>query len=386
MMRHCHKNTCPVGVATQDPRLRKRFSGKPEYLINYFRFISQDLREIMAEMGFKTVDEMVGRADMLCKKENITHWKAKTLDFSRIFNYPEEAKKFQIRNTETQDHDIDDIPDRDLIKKAKGVIDGKKKSVKIDFDIKNIHRSFGVMLSGQIAKAKGKEGLADDSITVNLKGSAGQSFGAFAAKGLTLNIEGDCNDYVGKGLSGGKIIVRKPKESTFVERENVIAGNVLLYGATSGEAYLAGKVGERFCIRNSGATAVVEGVGDHGCEYMTGGVAVILGPTGVNFAAGMSGGIAFVYDAEQKFDLRCNLDMVDLEPIVEDEDEKLLKQLIENHVKYTGSEFGKNILDRWDEYITLFVKVMPIEYRRALGQMAEDANSRKTKEEVVQDG
>ncbi|MHC4870639.1 MAG: glutamate synthase large subunit [Planctomycetota bacterium] len=385
MMRKCHKNTCPVGVATQDPELRKRFTGKAEYLINYFNFLAEDLREIMAELGFKKVDDMIGRADRLQMRSDIKHWKAASLDLESVFHVGKDDK-IAVRHVEMQDHGIDKALDNILISDSRAALEEKNR-VELSYDIKNVNRTFGTMLSGKIAEQYGIEGLPEDTITVKLNGSSGQSLGAFAARGLTLELHGDSNDYVGKGLSGGKIIVRPPAGSTFATSSNAIIGNVALYGATSGEAYFAGSAGERFAIRNSGAKAVVEGVGDHGCEYMTGGVIVVLGKTGVNFAGGMSGGIAYIFDKEQKFDLRCNLDMVDLEPVCEEDDIFLLKSMVETHLKYTGSNTADTILNNWEEFLPLFVKVMPMEYRRALGQVTKiEAKSRRTEEEVVQDG
>ena len=366
MMRHCHSNTCPVGVATQDPELRKRFKGKPEHIIQYLHFVAEEVRHYMAQLGFRTFDEMVGRSDLLEMNRAIDFWKAKGLDYSGIL-YQASTKPEEIRCTHSQETGLDGAADYEILKKAEAAIETKK-SVSLSFSIRNTNRTFGTIVSSRIAQKYGYAGLPDDTVSIHLLGSAGQSFGAFGAHGLTLELEGEANDYVGKGLSGAKIIVRPPKRSSFAPENNVIAGNVILYGATSGEVYLNGCAGERFGIRNSGALAVVEGVGDHACEYMTGGRIVVLGPTGINFGAGMSGGIAYVYDEGGQFDSLCNTDMIDLDPL-NAADEKELKTLIENHVKYTGSPKAKRILENWDRECEFFVKVFPMEYRRALEMM-----------------
>lgn len=383
MMRKCHQNTCPMGVATQDPRLRERFKGKPEHLVNYFHFVAEELRQIMSELGFRKIEEMVGRTDKLKLKEKIDHWKARHLDFSRILYRPDPPSQAAVRCVQAQDHGIADVLDRRLIEKARPALENKKR-VKIEMPIRNVNRTTGAMLSGMIAKKYGEEGLPPDTITLQFNGSAGQSFGAFGMRGIRMILEGDCNDYIGKALSGAKIIVRPPAGTRFDPARNVIIGNVALYGATSGEVYINGLAGERFCIRNSGANAVVEGVGDHGCEYMTGGLVVVLGKTGVNFAAGMSGGIAYVFDPEQDFDRRCNLAMVDIEPVIDPEDVQTLRSMIQHHLEYTGSTRAGILLDDWDHSVSLFVKVIPMEYRRALGLMAQDdMDSRRTKAEEV---
>ncbi len=366
MMRHCHSNTCPVGVATQDPELRKRFKGKPEHIIQYLHFVAEEVRHYMAQLGFRTFDEMVGRSDLLEMNRAIDFWKAKGLDYSGIL-YQASIKPEEIRCTHSQETGLDGAADYEILKKAETAIETKK-PVSLSFSIRNTNRTFGTIVSSRIAQKYGYAGLPDDTVSIHLQGSAGQSFGAFGAHGLTLELEGEANDYVGKGLSGAKIIVRPPKRSSFAPENNVIAGNVILYGATSGEVYLNGCAGERFGIRNSGALAVVEGVGDHACEYMTGGRIVVLGPTGINFGAGMSGGIAYVYDEGGQFDSLCNTDMIDLDPL-NAADEKELKTLIENHVKYTGSPKAKRILENWDRECEFFVKVFPMEYRRALEMM-----------------
>lgn len=373
MMRKCHLNTCPVGVATQDPELRKRFSGKPEYLINFMRFLARETREIMAEMGFRSIEEMVGRVDCVDVDEAIEFYRNRGLDFSNILMKPDVPPGGSVRCVSKQDLNLETALDPELIKRSKDALQ-KKKPVKIQLPIRNSSRAVGATLSYNVSRLYGSSGLPDDTIQVRFKGSAGQSFGAFLAPGITFDLEGDANDYFGKGLSGGKIIVYPPHNSTFVPERNIISGNVNLFGATSGEVYIRGMAGERFCVRNSGALAVVEGVGDHGCEYMTGGRVVVLGETGVNFAAGMSGGIAYVLDRNQLFDTRCNLEMVDIEQIVDDEDITFLRESIERHRLFTESEQAAKILDAWDEMLPLFVKVMPIDYRIALGRIKEKAS------------
>ncbi|MFG1300944.1 glutamate synthase large subunit [Xanthobacter sp. V3C-3] len=396
MMRKCHLNTCPVGVATQDPVLRKRFKGTPEHVINYFFFIAEEVREIMASLGFRKLEEMVGRSEVLDQKAAIEHWKAKGLDFSRIFAKPDVPADVGIRHTERQHHPIEKVLDRTLIEKAAPAIE-KGERVVIETPIRSVDRSAGAMLSGAVAKAHGGQGLPDDTIHVELSGTAGQAFGAFLAAGITFDLIGEANDYVGKGLSGGRIIVRPPANAAIVPENSIIVGNTVMYGATEGECYFRGIAGERFAVRNSGAIAVVEGTGDHGCEYMTGGIVVVIGQTGRNFAAGMSGGVAYVLDEDKSFAKRCNLSMVDLEPVEEEEDllerlhhhggdlefkgridvqgdmsrhdEERLHQLIAKHLHYTGSARAQAILDNWADYRSKFVKVMPVEYRRALREM-----------------
>lgn len=397
MMRKCHLNTCPVGIATQDPVLRKRFRGTAEHVINYFFFIAEEVRMIMAEMGIAKLDDLIGESDYLEKSDMLEHWKGKGLDFSRIF-YKPEAEKDEMYQTKIQQHPIDDILDRKLIELAKPALENGD-PVRIEMNISNVNRSAGTMLSGKLAELHGHEGLPDDTIAVSLTGTAGQSFGAFLAKGISFDLQGDGNDYVGKGLSGGRIVIRPAEESTFPAERSIIVGNTVLYGAISGECYFRGVAGERFAVRNSGAIAVVEGVGDHGCEYMTGGVVVVLGGTGRNFAAGMSGGVAYVMDRSGTFEQRCNMAMVDLEPVPEEDDileklhhhggdlmhkgrvditsdmsrhdEERLKQLITNHMHYTGSTRAKEVLEDWENYRSQFVKVMPVEYRRALREMED---------------
>ncbi len=395
MMRKCHLNTCPVGVATQDPVLRKRFKGTPEHVINFFFFVAEEVREILASLGVTRLDEIIGASELLEKDEMLAHWKAKGLDFSKIF-HKVDAPKSATYWTERQNHPIIDILDRKLIEKAMPSLEAKQPVV-FDVDIKNVDRSAGAMLSGEVAKRYGHKGLKDDTIHVTLNGTAGQSFGAFLSRGITFDLVGDGNDYVGKGLSGGRIIVRPPENTRIIAENSIIVGNTVLYGAISGECYFRGVAGERFAVRNSGAIAVVEGVGDHGCEYMTGGVVVVLGETGRNFAAGMSGGVAYVLDESGDFAKRCNMAMVELEPVPEEDDmleklhhhggdlmhkglvdvsgdmtrhdEERLYQLISNHLHYTGSNRAKQILDSWAEYRPKFRKVMPVEYRRALEEM-----------------
>ena len=404
MMRKCHLNTCPVGVATQDPELRKKFKGQPEHVINFFFFIAEEVREIMAELGFATFDEMVGQSDTLDTESAIGHWKSRGLDFSGLFERPDVPASVGIHHSERQNHGLEKVLDQQLLKGAKAALD-KKTPVKLEHTISNRDRATGAMLSGEVARRYGHAGLAEDTIHVTLKGIAGQSFGAWLAGGVTLDLIGEANDYVGKGLSGGKLIVRPDPQSGIVPEESMIAGNTVLYGAILGEAYLRGIAGERFAVRNSGAVAVVEGTGDHGCEYMTGGVVVVLGPTGRNFAAGMSGGIAYVLDEAGDFDAKCNLSMVELEPVAAEEevmrklanqggdlaghglvdvmqnltgqDAERLHALITRHARYTNSAKAKTILADWPAWQTKFRKVMPVEYKRALAEMAkhQDADS-----------
>jgi len=355
-------------VATQDPELRKRFTGKPEYLVNFMKFIAQELREHMAELGFRTVDEMVGRVDMIENMADTEHWKAKHLDFSALLSAEHNQTGEPVRCTRSQDHGLDTSLDHELMRLAEPALE-RSELVRVELPVRNVHRTVSTILSNKVATTFGAEGLPEDTIDVRLTGSAGQSLGAFLAPGVALRIEGDTNDYVGKGLSGGKIIVVPPTRAAFVPHENIIVGNACLYGATEGEAYIYGLAGERFGIRNSGVKAVVEGVGDHGCEYMTGGVVVVLGPTGYNFAAGMSGGTAYVYNDSGLFDTRCNLDMVDLESVWTEEDKTELRTMIEAHVQYTGSARAQSILDNWEACLPLFVKVMPIDYRKSLERM-----------------
>ncbi len=397
MMRKCHLNTCPVGVATQDPELRKKFTGKPEHVVNYFFFVAEEVRALMADMGVRSLNEIIGQSDLLDKEAAVQHWKAQGLEFSRLFYKPEAPEGVGIFHMDVQDHHLDHILDRKLIEEAQPALeDGKH--VRIETGITNADRTAGAMLSGEVAARYGHGGLPEDTIGISLTGIAGQSFGAWAAAGVTLDLEGEANDYVGKGLSGGRIVVRPAEDSAIVAEDSIIVGNTALYGAISGECYFRGVAGERFAVRNSGATAVVEGTGDHGCEYMTGGVVVVLGQTGRNFAAGMSGGLAYVLDEVGDFEQRCNQAMVDLEPVAAEAevmerlskgadleghglvdvsgdmtqfDAERLHQLIERHVRYTNSSRGRDILDNWSDMLPKFVKVMPVEYRRALAEMTE---------------
>jgi glutamate synthase domain-containing protein 3 len=367
MMRKCHLNTCPVGVATQDPELRKKFQGQPEHVINFFFFVAEDLRRIMAELGFRKVDEMVGRVDCLEQRTDVTHWKAKGIDLSSLLYNPPVPSHVGRRQMQPQDHGLEAALDRHLIKQCQKALE-KQIPVSINLPIRNVHRTLGAMLSGEIARRYGSVGLPEDTIRIQLTGCAGQSFGAFLAKGVRLTLEGDANDYVGKGLSGGKLIIYPPRHSEFVPEENILIGNVCLYGATSGEAYFNGMAGERFAVRNSGATAVVEGVGDHGCEYMTNGLVIVLGRAGRNFAAGMTGGIAYVLDQAGDFGATyCNRAEVDLEPVMESADIALLHRLITQHGEYTNSPQAKWILQNWEAMLPKFVKVFPHEYKRVLG-------------------
>ena len=372
MMRKCHLNTCPVGVATQDPELRKKFTGVADFLVNYFTFVAQETREIMAELGFRKIDDMIGRTDRIDVAEAVELWKTKGLDLSSILYRPKVADNIAIRCVQTQDHGLDKALDHKLIELSKDALESKK-PVQFELPIKNINRTVGTMLSGEVARRFGGDYLPDNTIHCKFKGTAGQSFGAFLAQGVTLEIEGDANDYVGKGLSGGRIIVYPPKSSQFKAEENIIVGNTLLYGATRGEVFLRGVAGERFAVRNSGANAVIEGVGDHGCEYMTGGNVVVIGKTGRNFAAGMSGGYAFVLDEEYNFKERCNMSMVDLEQVSEEKDKNLLKELLEKHYKYTGSTVAERLLQNWEENIRKFVMVIPTEYRKVMAKLAGKA-------------
>jgi len=391
MMRKCHLNTCPVGVATQDPELRKKFTGQPEHVVNYFFFVAEEVRELMAQIGIRKFDDLIGRSDLLETRHGIAHWKAQGLDFSRIFHQPKVAASVARYHSQTQDHALEKALDNKLIAAAQNALDNKQPVV-IASDICNVNRTVGTMLSYEVAKRYGQAGLPDDTITVRLKGTAGQSFGAFLTHGVSFDLHGEGNDYVGKGLCGGRISIMPPADSRLVTHENIIVGNTVLYGATSGECYFSGVAGERFAVRNSGAIAVVEGLGDHGCEYMTGGMVIVLGQTGRNFAAGMSGGVAYVLDEEGGFEKRCNLSMVALEPVpaeaeasetgevethgrvhfnhLNQADEHALREQIEKHLRYTNSPRAKLILDNWAAYLPRFIKVMPTEYRRALQEIA----------------
>jgi glutamate synthase (NADPH/NADH) large chain len=366
MMRKCHLNTCPVGIATQDPELRKKFNGKPESVVNYFFMVAEEMRQIMAQLGFRTVDEMVGRVDVLEMNEALEHWKARGVDLSMILKPAVRVyDNTEVYRVEAQDHGLEKALDNELIRLAEPALQ-RGEVVNIDLPVININRVVGTMLSHEVAKATHGKLLADDTININLTGSAGQSLGAWLAKGITIKVEGDANDFVGKGLSGGKIAIYPPRNSSFVPEENILAGNVVLYGATSGEVYLNGIAAERFCVRNSGAEAVVEGIGDHGCEYMTGGRVVVLGRTGRNFGAGMSGGIAYILDSDGDFERRCNMETLELEAVNDTADILELRDLIERHFKYTNSAIAKRVLDSWESYLGQFVKVMPTDYKRVL--------------------
>jgi glutamate synthase (NADPH/NADH) large chain len=366
-MRKCHLNTCPVGIATQDPALRKKFQGQPENVINFFFFIAEEVRQWMSKLGFRSMDEMVGRVDRIEMRTAIDHWKARGLDFSSILYNPQVPRRVGRRCMIAQDHGLEQALDYKLIDHAREALEHGT-PLEFKMPIRNVHRTVGAMLSGEIARRHGSAGLPDDTIRFEFNGSAGQSFGAFLAKGVTLTLEGDANDYVGKGLSGGKLIVYPPRTSTFLPEENMLVGNVVLYGATSGEAYFNGMAGERFAVRNSGATAVVESVGDHGCEYMTKGLVVVLGRSGRNFAAGMTGGIAYVLDESGEFSsVLCNRASVDLEPLENPVDLQTVRNLIEAHVTATASPRGQWILENWGQMIPKFVKIFPHEYKRVLG-------------------
>ncbi len=367
MLRKCHLNTCSVGIATQDPVLRKQFQGQPEHVINFFFFIAEQVRQYMAELGFRTVDEMVGRVDMLETKEAVDHWKAKGLDFSAVLYIPPVPSRVARRCVQCQDHGLQHALDHQLVEHSLDALLSLS-PLEINLPVRNVHRSVGTMLSGEIARRYGSAGLPDDTLRIHLNGSAGQSLGAFLAKGVTITLEGEANDYVGKGLSGGRIIVYPPKGSKFAPEENIIIGNVALYGATGGEAFFNGVAGERFAVRNSGSTAVVEGVGDHGCEYMTNGLVLVLGSCGRNFAAGMSGGIAYVFDERGDFTQeRCNLESVDLEPLLDAQDLQVVRKLVTRHMELTGSHRAKCILENWQESVSRFIKVFPHEFKRVLG-------------------
>ena len=379
MMRKCHMNTCPAGIATQNVKLRKKFRGKPEYVVNYLRMVAEEVRTIMADLGFRTINEMIGRADILMVNKAIRHWKTSGLDLSVLItpaNKPD--KKTGVYQTDQQDHGLSAALDNKLIKLCEPAIK-RKESVSIDLSVINTNRTVGTMLSNEIARQWGRDLLPDGTIHIKLTGSAGQSLGAWLAKGITIEVEGDANDYVGKGLSGGRIIIYPHRESSFVPEENVIIGNVVLYGATSGEAYFRGCSAERFCVRNSGAIAVIEGIGDHGCEYMTGGRVVILGDTGFNFGAGMSGGIAYIWDPTGDFERKCNQGTIELEDLVEKEDILELRKFIENHFRFTDSTVAKKILTNWTTTINQFVKVMPVDYKRVLEEEKQLQGMEKTK-------
>jgi glutamate synthase (NADPH/NADH) large chain len=369
MMRKCHLNTCPVGVATQNVELRKRFRGKADFVENYFRFVATEVREYLAELGFRSFDEIVGRSDLLERNEAISHWKTKHLDLSDLTAFLPAASRNPLYKTEEQHHKIEGVIDHELIRQSAPAIENKEE-VTIHMPIRNTDRTAGAMLSGTIARKYGSEGLPDGTIKVRFAGSAGQSFGAFLVSGVEFYLEGDSNDYLGKGLAGGRILVVPPAGSTFESDQNIIIGNTVLYGATMGEIFISGVAGERFAVRNSGATAVVEGVGDHCCEYMTGGRVVVLGKTGRNFAAGMSGGVAYVLDEEGDFDYYCNMGMVELSLVEDLNDKKELSDLIASHFEHTGSKVAEKILTHMDDYMDRFIKVVPYEYKKVLQEMA----------------
>jgi glutamate synthase (ferredoxin) len=379
MMRVCHLNTCPVGVATQDPVLREKFTGKPEYVVNYFRMIAEEVREIMAKLGFRTVNEMVGRIDRLDTKKAIEHWKARKLDLTSMLYSPDVPSHYPRHHTEDQDHGLHLALDNKLIELSKDALEHRKR-VEFSIPIRNVNRTVGTMLGSEVTRRHGGDGLPEDTIRISLKGSAGQSFGAFLPNGITMTLEGDANDYFGKGLSGGKLVVFPPKSAEYKAEDNIIIGNVALYGATDGEAFIRGVAGERFAVRNSGATAVVEGVGDHGCEYMTRGRVIVLGRTGRNFAAGMSGGIAYVLNPDGEFAQRCNLDMVELETFEDAKEEHWVHSMIEEHGRLTGSERARQIVEEWSRFREIMIKVMPIEYRKVLeasGAISPQLKSKK---------
>ncbi len=363
-MRKCHLNTCPVGIATQDAELRKRFNGEADHVVNFFKFITEELREIMAELGFRTVNEMVGQVDSLEARPDIKHWKYSKLDLTPVLFKEPLSLYTGLYKQEEQDHGIDEILDWKLLEAAKPALE-KGQHISAAFHILNTDRTVGTLLSNEISKKFRSAGLPADTIHFKFTGTAGQSFGAFSANGLTLELEGDANEYFGKGLSGARLVVYPPTLSSFSPEDNIIIGNVAFYGATSGSAYIRGKAGERFCVRNSGVQAVVESIGDHGCEYMTGGRVVILGETGRNFAAGMSGGIAYVYNAKGNFDQMCNKEMVDLDP-VEESDIDEIKQMIADHYNYTGSTVARFILDDFENQLRNFIKVFPKDYKKVL--------------------
>ena len=382
MMRKCHLNTCPVGIATQNETLRKKFIGTPENVINFFFLIAEDVRNIMASLGIEKFNDLIGRSDLLLKQDAISHWKAKNIDLSKILWTPKVSDQNQNFNSSSQDHNLETVADKKLIELSNDVLSGSKSSVKISKRIRNIDRSYGAMLSGVIAKKYGFNGLNEDSIVVNLKGTAGQSFGTFLSKGVTLILDGEANDYVGKGLSGGRIVVKPFSKSKIQSNENIIVGNTVLYGAISGECYFSGVAGERFAVRNSGAIAVVEGTGDHCCEYMTGGIIMVLGNTGVNFGAGMSGGIAYVYDNDKSFAKRCNTSMVEIIELNSENpsssenlfnkqtylenDEKRIREMLMRHINYTNSQVAKKIIENFSDEIKNFVKVLPLDFKAAL--------------------
>jgi glutamate synthase (NADPH/NADH) large chain len=376
MMRVCHLDTCPVGVATQNPELRARFNGKPEFVVNFFEFIAEEVREYLARLGFRTLEEIIGRADLLDTVVAVEHWKASGLDLSPILYTPPLPEGAALSCVTSQDHGLERALDNTLIQLAEGALE-EGRPVHLDLPIRNVNRTVGTMLGYEVTRRWGGEGLPEDTIDISFRGSAGQSFGAFLPRGVTLRLDGDANDYLGKGLSGGRLIVRPPAEAMFTAEEQVIAGNVIGYGATAGEIFLRGIVGERFCVRNSGALAVAEGTGDHGCEYMTGGRVVILGPVGRNFAAGMSGGVAYVFDLPR---IRVNMEMVDLDQVEED-DAKFVREVVERHHAETGSAVAARLLADWDP--GRFTKVMPKDYKRVLSAASQAEREGRDIDEAV---
>ncbi len=382
LMRVCHLDTCPVGIATQNPGLRQNFRGQAEHVINFFKFIAQEVRELMAELGFRKVDDMIGRCDLLETRRAIDHYKARGLDFTRIFHQPD-VPGAAVRKVRDQEHGLENSLDWTTLIPACEKSLTRGEPVSLELPIRNINRTVGTILGSEVTRLHGGNGLPDETIRLKFTGSAGQSFGAFIPRGITLELEGDSNDYIGKGLSGGKIVVYPPREARFVAEDNILIGNVALYGATSGRAFFRGRAGERFCVRNSGAAAVVEGTGDHCCEYMTGGVTLVIGPTGRNFAAGMSGGRAFVLDESHDFPQRCNREMVDLEPLEKPDDIDLVRDLLSHHAACTGSPVAMRLLKDWERARKAFVKVMPLDYRRVL--LEQNAASERPPDPLVLD-
>jgi glutamate synthase (ferredoxin) len=383
MMRVCHLNTCPVGVATQNPELRKRFAGQPEHVVNFMRMVAEEVRELMAQLGFRQLNKMIGRSDRLEVKKAVDHWKAKGLDYSKILHQPDVSTDVGRFCQKAQDHGLDKAYDNTVLMKiCQPAIEHQEKVMAV-LPIRNVNRVVGTIMGSEVTRKWGAEGLPEDTIEIHFTGSAGQSFGAFMPRGLTFTLEGDANDYVGKGLSGGKIIVYPPEKATFVPEENIIVGNVALYGATSGEAYIRGMAGERFCVRNSGVTAVVESVGDHGCEYMTGGRVVVLGRTGRNFAAGMSGGVAYVLDEAGDFPSRCNQQMVLLEPLDDPDEAEQVWKMIQRHQSYTRSALAGRVLADWKNKAPKFVKVMPKDYKRVLQSLKRVQEAGVTGDEAI---
>jgi glutamate synthase (ferredoxin) len=364
LMRVCHLNTCPVGIATQNPVLRKRFAGLPEHVVRYFMFVAEEVRELMARLGFRTVEEMIGRADVLEADAAVSHWKARGLDLSPLLHKPDVPHAVRHCEKQRLESELESVLDVKLLELARPALERREK-VEIELPIRNVNRTVGTILGSEVSRRWGEEGLPEDTIVLRFSGSAGQSFGAFAPRGMTLFVTGDTNDYCGKGLSGGRIVVRVPEGASFDPAENIVTGNVVLYGATSGEAFFQGVAGERFCVRNSGAQAVVEGVGDHGCEYMTGGHVVVLGRTGRNFGAGMCGGIAYVLDLDGEFATRCNLERVDLETL-DAEDSAIVQRLVRRHFQCTRSRRADEVLRKWDDHAPRFVKVFPRDLKLAL--------------------